>query len=1312
MSKKNREKKDKDGKEEKKKGRKGGMTALKFLLAIVGIIVVIVIVLQIVLSPAVLTRVVNKVADNYIDGDVRFERVSVSMFRHFPNLSVNLGSVSVTYPTDRFSRWEDGSASLLLLRGKGSEADTLAAFNSLSVSVNLASLLGGTVNLHAVDLDGPKIYAKSYGDGVCNWDIVKTGSPVEEAAPVKAGDKGKKKGGVTEEEDWSDSWSPDDEAFGQKVRNKATSVKESVKEGVENVKEGVREGVESVKEVTADDVQDAVASTVAGAITDRVDDRIAAQEGESEDSAGEDSGSGIPDITVGRVRLHNNPVIVLCSVPDSLYATVGLRNMVFRGKLTTKDLYKNKIGFKVDSMYVAGRMREDSLALGLQKFAIRQNKGAIDLDLLAGIRLASGSMGRMSLPLSVKSSFSFPKDSVPSISVKSLQANFAGIPLKATADVKYYQDRFLVTADASVDKCRVKDVIDNFGKNFWPDATNFKTDATLTLNAFVNGWYCLDGSEIPQVKLTVDIPDTPIVNRKMKLDSNIGLSLWANGGGTSNVDVGIDDFHFTGNAIKLNFNGSASDLTGGDPQIKVDADLSVALDSLAFFIRKEWGMDVSGDVFAKAKGGFRMSQLDVYEIAGADLMGYVRSDRLEATSAKDSLCAHLDSLSVIFGTKDNTKDSTIEIGTRLMSLGAKLDSVYVTYGSALALHGSDLHLSGWSDAAILDKEDNSSYYPISGTVKIGSLFLTDSDATQLTLLGSENKFTVKPQPKDKEIPVVTLTSDNRSFRGRAGYNRLAFGDLNLSLTAAKTGAKRQKMARALADSLARRHPEIQRDSLFSFVRREAGSKELPDWLTEEDFRKSDLDFKLDESIAKYYRDWDFDGKLGLDRAILITPSLPLRNTMTKVSMNVNNDAFTLVNMTVKSGKSDLSAKGQLSGMKNGLLNNGTISLKMDISSKDLNLNEMLTAYTLGQKITAKLDSLSGKADALDDDQYMDMVAVDTISGNTAPESALIVIPANLEADLKLNASKVTYSVLNMDSMHSDITMKERCVQLVNTAATSDVGNLTLEAFYSTKTKEDITAGFNLAFEDITAEKILDLMPAVDSIMPVLKSFRGNLDCMLAATAQIDTTMSIMLPTLNGVLRIKGQNLALVESEDLYKIAKILRFSDVTNIQIDDMSVEALISDSKVEIFPFILSTGKYKLAMSGVQNLDQSFSYHASVIKSPLLIRFGVNFTGPDFENMKFKIGKAMYKDENVGVFSAVIDETRLSLSDAIRNIFSSGIDAAVRESKEHKQIERRRKELNYVDPSQGDIEDLSSDESDILEGKKFIDSGDPDDGN
>ena len=227
---------------------------------------------------------------------------------------------------------------------------------------------------------------------------------------------------------------------------------------------------------------------------------------------------------------------------------------------------------------------------------------------------------------------------------------------------------------------------------------------------------------------------------------------------------------------------------------------------------------------------------------------------------------------------------------------------------------------------------------------------------------------------------------------------------------------------------------------------------------------------------------------------------------------------------------------------------------------------------------------------------------------------------------------------------------------------------------------------------------IEMMPAVDSLMPMLQSFYGKLDCELAATAQIDTSMNIVMPSLRGVLRIQGQDLALVESEDLYKIAKILKFKDIHNIHIDDMSVEGVIGDSKVEIFPFVLAVDRYSLAMSGIQGLDQSFQYHISILKSPLLIRFGVDLWGPDFDNMKFRIGRAKYKNANVPVFSSVIDQTRLNLLNSIRNIFSKGVDAAVRENENQKTINDYKEKIDYRNAAETDMEELSSEESAKLE--------------
>ena len=82
-----------------------------------------------------------------------------------------------------------------------------------------------------------------------------------------------------------------------------------------------------------------------------------------------------------------------------------------------------------------------------------------------------------------------------------------------------------------------------------------------------------------------------------------------------------------------------------------------------------------------------------------------------------------------------------------------------------------------------------------------------------------------------------------------------------------------------------------------------------------------------------------------------------------------------------------------------------------------------------------------------------------------------------------------------------------------------MGGIQFDGFYSTRTKEDLKTGFSLNMSDITAEKVIELLPAVDTIMPMLKSFKGLLNCELAATASLDTNMNVITPSINGVVRI-------------------------------------------------------------------------------------------------------------------------------------------------------------------------------------------------
>ena len=415
--------------------------------------------------------------------------------------------------------------------------------------------------------------------------------------------------------------------------------------------------------------------------------------------------------------------------------------------------------------------------------------------------------------------------------------------------------------------------------------------------------------------------------------------------------------------------------------------------------------------------------------------------------------------------------------------------------------------------------------------------------------------------------------------------------------------------------------------------------------------------------------------------------------MSGLSGKFTNNRIDLSSLDINSGASDVSARGSLSGIKRAVTTGrGRLNLDMKVSSQKIDLNEILLALNAGQQFVppAGKAALSG----VDDGTYLNAVKEEAVV-DTASINSLIVIPSNLNAIINVQAGKIKYSDLETSFVSTDLEMKERCLQVTNTLAMSNMGEVFLEGFYSTRTKKDLKAGFDLMLSNITAEKVIRLFPAVDSIMPMLKAFKGLLDCEIATTASIDTNMNIVLPSMSGMIKIDGKNLSLSESKDLDKLRKTLMFKDRDSSYIDSMSARGIVKENQLEVFPFILKVDRYTLALNGVQGFDQQFKYHVSAIKSPIPFKFGVNLGGT-FDTWKWKLGKAKYKSTKIPLFDNEIDDVRLNLVNAIHNIFNRGVEQAmIQHEKAQEAVEEKKVEVSY---SPDQTEDLSAIEQKAIE--------------
>lgn len=1015
-----------------------------------------------------------------------------------------------------------------------------------------------------------------------------------------------------------------------------------------------------------------------------------------EDSTEKESGE-FPELKLGRIGLTEHPHIVYTDSRDTVFAVADLKQMRLNGRLNAAKSSRNRVGMRLDSLFIAGRVASDTIAFGLEQLGIREKMKEMNMHAKAKALLATRYFGRMHIPIELHSRFNFPPGDFPSVNVSILEADIASIPVEGNATVCLKDDRASVRAQVYIEECKASDVMEKFLTAYIPSLRDISTDAIISLDAQCNGDYIYSDGTLPEFKARISIPEAEVrhkdINNKLKVRLEAFTDNSAEG---HKIRVGIDTLTLKCDGLDFRASGNTPDIIEEDPLICLHGDFDADLAELRSFLPDTLDMEASGTLKAHLLGDFRMSQMDIYSFSKAQIEGRMEGKDIMLRMPADTIDINIKNIGITLGpeTKTSKRDSSQTF--RLMALKGNIDRADMIYG-LMKLAGEQVNISAMNSTA---GNGDDKIGRLGGRLGAKNLIFNDASGIEVELRESSNGFQMLPKKGRPEVPVLTLTSTNKHIYYKDGINRAILTDADIHAMAAMNTVERRQKMKIFMDSLAKAYPDIPRDSLLRHSLSHRRAREMPEWMKDEDFRKKDINIKLDETLAKYFREWDMDGNVDIRTGIVMTPYFPLTNIIRGFQVKFDNNQVAIDSVKFKSGKSEIAGKGSLTGLRRALLGRGGMNLDLDISSEKINANELLTAYNTGSRYVPPQDKT--QAVEASDAEYLKMVIKDTVNVQDSV-TPLIVIPSNLNADINLNASNITYSDVAIDNLGAQITMKERCIQITDTKATSNIGNIGFEGFYATRTKKDIKAGFSFNFEDITAEKVIDLIPAVDSIMPLLKSFNGQLDCELAATASIDTNMNILPPSINGIIRIGGKDLSIKDSDMYQNLAKKLMFKNKKEGYIQEMSVEGVIADSMLEVFPFVVKLDRYTLALSGVQNLDQSFKYHASLLRSPFLIRLGVDLYGDNFDNMKFKIGKAKYKSTNVPVFSAVIDTTKINLVNSIRGIFEKGVEVAVYENEQNTAIEKHKQEIGYIRAVDQELEELSEKEQKQMEAEETV---------
>ena len=424
---------------------------------------------------------------------------------------------------------------------------------------------------------------------------------------------------------------------------------------------------------------------------------------------------------------------------------------------------------------------------------------------------------------------------------------------------------------------------------------------------------------------------------------------------------------------------------------------------------------------------------------------------------------------------------------------------------------------------------------------------------------------------------------------------------------------------------------------------------------------SKMNILLDLSAEKLKADMDtiFGSLDNADISITIAPTESTTAMMANVSFNgLSASVGSAINASL--GKTDLLAMAQYDESKEDMLlkynphikitlEDGNVEmpdmlkesillpeLDMDFSLGRFNINDCRVeidnsdimfwgdVYNIGEFIDGT-GLLTGEL-FLESD-YVDVTKLMQLTNSTAEttketeetegkdtlEVAPFIVPKGIDLTLYTNLSEINFNNHIFNNVGGDVTIKDGVAVLQELGFSSDAAEMQLTAIYNSPTPEDEDPFVELDFHllDIQIDELIDLIPSVDSIVPMLKAFSGEANFHFAAETSLKNNMPIM-STLYGAAAIDGKNLVVLDNEVFDGIKRKLLMRKKAEPVIDSIDVQMQVIRNRVTLYPFRIHMDRYTAIIDGRHFIDKDLEckYTVSLIQTPLPIRLGVSVGG------------------------------------------------------------------------------------------------------
>ena len=349
--------------------------------------------------------------------------------------------------------------------------------------------------------------------------------------------------------------------------------------------------------------------------------------------------------------------------------------------------------------------------------------------------------------------------------------------------------------------------------------------------------------------------------------------------------------------------------------------------------------------------------------------------------------------------------------------------------------------------------------------------------------------------------------------------------------------------------------------------------------------------------------------------------------LTPDKLNINKGRF-----VVK--QSDFNLSGTITNIADYMKNTGMLKANLDFTSDMVNVSELMEMVSsFGAKDSVQKAAVAEKPQNGDKEPFM--------------------VPWNVDVMLNTKVSHGKVAETDIYNLGGKLIIKDGVLVLEQMGFTCEAAKMQLTAMYRSERKNHLFTGIDFHLLDIEIDKLIKMIPQIDTIVPMLRYFAGKGEFHLAAETYLNSNYDIKYSTLRGASAIEGKNLVLIDNETFEKMAKMLLFKKKTKNVVDSLAVELTVFRDEVELFPFLFSMDNYQVVLQGKYNLSQSYKIKAETI-SP--VRIGVDLLYSQAKGLKLTKLKLLnlqysnlFKPEKQNATQKQVMELKKMISDALK---------------------------------------------------------------